>query len=53
MDVIGLESCPKPLHGRVFKSGAVQQPFVPKGTSNLKLLPCIANRVLVWSEVLV
>lgn len=32
MDVIGLESCPTPLHGRVFESGAFQQPFAPKGS---------------------
>lgn len=45
MDVIGLESCSTPLHGRVFESGAFQQPFAPKGSyaNHGKLLFSSAN----------
>lgn len=32
MDVIGMVSCSEPLQGRISESGAIEQPFVPKGS---------------------
>lgn len=55
MDVIGLESCSTPLHGRVFESGAFQQPFAPKGSyaSQSYCLAVLTYGLFVWSALLV